>query len=159
MDKDNTDRELPEDSTPLKTQGEWDKPKEVSQLDMAFGAAGGLAKYLPAWKDIPDWFTHHGRTWANKLISTWFFDGLNPSILVPKEGIDKNLALRHLKTCMGSFEPKHKHKEAGCAYLMSLWFHEPKGVEGSEACSQPTRRDNIRNPNPKVAAQEKGKEQ
>jgi hypothetical protein len=28
----------------------------------------------------------------------------------------------HLKAIMGSFQPKHEHKTAGVAYLMSLWF-------------------------------------
>lgn len=97
----------------------WDKPTEVSQVDMAFGAAGNLSKYLPDMKEIPE---NIDRKWM-KLTSKWFFRGLNGDF-VPKDGIDKNVALRHLKTILGSFEPKHQHKEAGVAYLMSLWFSD-----------------------------------
>lgn len=29
---------------------------------------------------------------------------------------------RHISACLGSYEPKHEHKIAGVAYLLSLWF-------------------------------------
>ncbi len=43
---------------------------------------------------------------------------------VSKPGIDETDAKRHLKAVLGSFAPKHEHKEAACAYLMSLWFED-----------------------------------
>ena len=30
----------------------------------------------------------------------------------------------HLKSILQSFKPKHERKEAGVAYLMSLWFDD-----------------------------------
>ena len=39
-----------------------------------------------------------------------------------KEEFDKNEVWRHLKACMGSFQPAHEHKVAGVGYLMSLWL-------------------------------------
>lgn len=96
----------------------WAKPKPVSQLDMAFGAAGGnLDDYLPPMAEIPK---VDGK-WVD-FQQTWFFKGLKDANLIPKEGIDLGLAIRHLKTIQGSYEPKHEHKMAGVAYLASLWF-------------------------------------
>jgi hypothetical protein len=43
---------------------------------------------------------------------------------VTKEGIDRSVAMRHLKCIMSSWEPQHEHKTAGVAYLMSLWFEK-----------------------------------
>ena len=51
-------------------------------------------------------------------MSEWFFYGLKDAQFVPNEGIDKGEALRHLGYIMGSWEPQHEHKEAGCAYLL-----------------------------------------
>jgi hypothetical protein len=60
-----------------------------------------------------------------KSFSRWFFSGLpKGTVFVPHEGIDPAKAMRHLRAILGSFEPKHEHKEAGVAYLMSQWFKE-----------------------------------
>ncbi len=75
---------------------------------------------------IPPEFTRHGGTVWNNLASRWFFCGLDKSLLKPKDGIDMVDALTHLKYCIESWEPKHEHKQAGVAYLMSLWFEEVK---------------------------------
>lgn len=96
------------------------KPKPISTLESVFPTA--TDGYLPAMKDIPQEFKD-GRTEWNKLFSRWFYRGLpKETEFVPKDGIDPKEALRHIKYCMGSWEPKHEHKEAGVAYLLSLWF-------------------------------------
>ena len=73
----------------------FEKPKEVTGMDCAFGPRNGLdvEKDLPPIKPI-------------------------------KQGISLSLALRHLGACLSSWEPKHEHKTAGVAYLMSLWFED-----------------------------------
>jgi hypothetical protein len=48
-----------------------------------------------------------------------------------KEGVDGNLAFRHLSAIQRSFTPKHEHKEAAVAYLASLWFEDVDYGEGS----------------------------
>lgn len=58
------------------------------------------------------------------MITAWFHCGLKKLEVVPKEGIDPQKALGHITAIMRSFEPEHGHKEAGCAYLCSLWFEE-----------------------------------
>lgn len=98
------------------------KPVKVTGLDLAFG--GDMSKLLPAWKDIPDEFKRHYGNKFVSIIENWFFSGLgaNYGKLMPKEGIDKSEALAHIKAVLGSFEPKHEHKTAGCAYLLSQFF-------------------------------------
>lgn len=78
-------------------------------------------KLLPPYNEIPDEF-RRGKTKWNKLFSDWFFNGLTKLDITPKEGIDKNKAMFHLRVAMQGWDTAHEHKEAGVAYLMSLWF-------------------------------------
>ncbi len=103
------------------------KPVDVSGLDMALGGGPDMmTKLMVPMSDIPKEFKNwNSQTKWNKLQSTWFYEGLPKGTeFKPKEGIDATQALRHLKTIQGSFEPKHEHKEACVAYLMSLWFDD-----------------------------------
>lgn len=95
------------------------KPQAVTDVDIAFPTSA--RSLLPKWDDIPDEFKRSSNPWA-RAVSHWFFRGMKGAVFVTKEGVDKVKALRHLQTCMGSFEPKHEHKVAGCAYLLSQWF-------------------------------------
>jgi hypothetical protein len=98
------------------------KPIKVDDVDMAFGGGpGAMGKLLPAYTAIPDEF-RRGHTPFNRLVDKWFFSGLEKKALKVKGDIDESAAWRHMKTIMGSFEPKHEHKTAGVAYLMSQWF-------------------------------------
>lgn len=101
---------------------DYTKPMSVTDVEIVFG--GRTEELLPPMSEIPDEFKNYfyGTKW-NKIISEWFFNGLpDGTDFAGKDGIDEKAALRHLKAIMGSFAPKHEHKEAGCAYLMSLWF-------------------------------------
>lgn len=98
------------------------KPQPVNDANLAFG--GNMAVLLPSWSEIPEEFKDNNNKWV-KVFSHWFFEGLGKGTKFDvKEGIDGNAALRHLAAVMCSFEPKHEHKEAGCAYLMSQWFND-----------------------------------
>jgi hypothetical protein len=103
------------------TANVFEQPTHVSDIDMAFPA--NVSKLLPAMKDIPDEFKRSGNKWC-RVVSHWFFCGLPNAKWQPKAGINQNTALRHVQTCLGSFAPQHEHKEAGCAYLLSLWFED-----------------------------------
>lgn len=66
-----------------------------------------------------------GNTEYNSLFSRLFFKG---GQVVFKENLDeqfKKNAWQYLRAFMGSFEPKHEHKEAICALLLSELV-EPK---------------------------------
>jgi len=99
------------------------KPQSVTDLEMSFPAR--IEHLMPPYSEIPQEFKD-GHTKWNNLFSDWFFSGLSSLSITPKEGIKLEDARRHLHCVMGSFEPKHEHKEAACAYLMSLWFEDAK---------------------------------
>lgn len=101
----------------------FSKPKEVNGLDLAFG--GDMKKLLPAIHEIPEDFREEKTEW-NRMVEQWFYGGLKSFDSVPKEGVDKGAAIKHMSAILKSFEPKHEHKMSGCAYLLSLWFVEPK---------------------------------
>lgn len=95
-------------------------PLPVSQIDITFG--GDMDALLPPWEEIPEEFKRDRHPF-NKVVSKWFFGRLPPETdFRPKPGVDANAALRHVVAILRSFQPKHEHKEAGCAYLLSLWF-------------------------------------
>ena len=91
---------------------------EINGLDTAFGNI----QHLPPVSQIPEKFQNHETPWC-VLVSLWFFNGLpKETDFHPKEGVDPIKALRAIAAIMRSFEPKHEHKEAGCAFLLSEWF-------------------------------------
>ena len=95
------------------------KPLPIDGLNQAFPTS--VDKHLPKYNEVPEEF-RRGHTPWNKLFSKLFYSGGSVAHLVPKPGIDKAQAIAHIRYCMGSWEPKHEHKEAGVAYLFSLWF-------------------------------------
>ena len=98
------------------------KPKEVTQAETVF--CSRVNELLPDMVGIPEEFQKKYNKW-NTIVSTWFFRGLSKETqFIPKEGIDPQAALDHVTAIMRSFEPKHEHKMAGCAYLLSLWFED-----------------------------------
>lgn len=106
-----------------KQKSHWDTPCPVSDIDLAMGC--NLVNLLPPYDNIPKEFKNQSHPWC-KWQAKWFYEGLTRNqIPKSKEGIDKNRAIRHLRTIQESWEPKHEHKEAGVAYLASLWFECP----------------------------------
>ncbi len=108
---------------------DYSKPTPVNDVELAFPAVV-IGRYLPREDEIPSdiksspWFA---------LANRWFYHGIDGSFVV-KEGVDGAVAARHLKACLGSYQPGHEHKMAGVAYLMSLWFEryeEPTPTEAS----------------------------
>lgn len=96
----------------------FEQPTQVDDVDLAFHAS--VSHLMPKYEDIPQEF----KRGPNKYIvfqREWFYTGLK---VMPKakEGIDIDMAMRHLATIQGSFEPKHEHKEAAVAFLASLWL-------------------------------------
>lgn len=106
-------------------------PKPVTDSDVAFGGSNTVRDLMPPMAYIPEDF-RRGRGEARKWVELqqqWFYRGLRGYVFEAKAGIDKKAALRHLGTIQGSYEPKHEHKEAAVAYLMSLWFDDVKAPE------------------------------
>ena len=95
---------------------------EISDAELAFGSI----RALPAWTDIPDEFKRRGSVEV-ELFNTLFFGSDKPFQIAPREGVDQDKAVRAVRACMASWEPKHEHKEAGVAYLLNQWFEVKKG--------------------------------
>jgi hypothetical protein len=99
----------------------FEQPQDVDGPEMAFG--GKMSALLPPYKEIPEEFKRNHPYCT--IVSTWFFQGLpKDTEFVPMDGVDGQKALRHIKAIMSSWEPKHEHKTAGAAYLLSRWFKE-----------------------------------
>ncbi len=101
----------------------FEKPTPVDDITLAFPAS--VSALMPPMEDIPEEFMRMHGKW-NELTTCWFFRGVKDLELKPKEGIDQDVALRHIRAILGSYEPKHAHKEAAVAYLLSLWFDDAK---------------------------------
>jgi hypothetical protein len=114
---------------------DFSQPTEIDAVTAAF--PGSVRHLMPDYRELDEKYRRHYGTWANKLFSDWFFCGITSlDGLVPKEGIDKAKALRHIRAVMGSFEPKHEHKEAACAFLFDKWFESTskwERADGSKA--------------------------
>ena len=98
-------------------------PIEINDVDIAFG--GKAMQILPPYDAIPDEFKRASNPWV-KWSGDWFFKGLD-RYPVANDGIDLSLAMRNLSAVQRSFKPKHEHKEAGVAYLASLWLSSQDG--------------------------------
>jgi hypothetical protein len=95
-------------------------PQDVNALDVAFGRVDGL---MPAYETIPAEFKDSHTFWG-KVVNLWFCRGLRGTEWKPKSGIDAGKAVAHVTAIMHSFEPRHEHKTAASAYLLSLWFDD-----------------------------------
>ena len=95
------------------------KPAELTDVDIVFPA--NVTHLLPEFESLPQVFQDEEDPWC-AVAEEWFYRGADANKFVPKPGIDKTAALRHLQACLGSYQPKHEHKMAGVGYLMSLWF-------------------------------------
>lgn len=103
------------------------KPKDIDDAEFIF--PGSVRELLPARGDLPDEYQngwHRKSNAACNVVSTWFYKGLEGAEWTPRDGIDTDGALRHIGTCLGSWDPKHEHKIGGCGYLMALWFKKVK---------------------------------
>ena len=101
-------------------------PVDIDDATMVFGAPLEMDLLLPPYEKIPEEFKSKSNKWV-KLFEQWFFNGLPKGTqFIQKPGIDQVKALRHVKTIMASYAPRHEHKTAGVAYLLSRWFEDVK---------------------------------
>ena len=92
---------------------------KMDNLAMVFGNID----HMPKYEDVPKEF----KTYGNKnpyveLVEEWFFKGMKVDRLKAKEGVDARDAMNAIHAILKSWDPKHEHKIAGAAYLLSQWF-------------------------------------
>lgn len=102
---------------------------DISDVDYAFPAH--VLGLMPEFKNIPEKYKD-GNTPANAFVNMWFYSGVKGLRATPREGVDGVKAMRHLSAIMRSFEPKHEHKEAACAFLLDEWFSDYQGEPATE---------------------------
>lgn len=80
------------------------------------------SKLLPPWEILPPEFQKMQSHWC-QFTETLFHTGGRLPVFKP--GLNTKMCVRHIDTCLSSWEPDHKHKIAGVAWLISLWAKEP----------------------------------
>lgn len=99
------------------------EPVELTAVERAFPA--NALDWMPAPDDIPETYWN-SYEWHTQLWRDAMFAGIDDIQLAPKdpsweqEEVDR--AHAHLYAILGSFAPKHQHKEAALAYLTDQWF-------------------------------------
>ena len=96
--------------------------KKMTKADILFPTK--TMEMMPAYKDIPEDFPNRAK--YARAITLWFFQGADGMKFTPREGVNEMEALAHIACIINSFEPKHEHKVAGCAWLLNEWFIEVK---------------------------------
>lgn len=95
-------------------------PVETDQITRSFPA--NVYELMPSWESIPQEFRQRRSDW-NKFFGEWMYKGMpDTAEFTAKDGISAETAYWHLYCVIGSYQPKHEHKEAAVAYLASLWF-------------------------------------
>lgn len=109
----------------------FDEPQTVSDVLLAF--PGTVSHLMPKMSAIPQDFRDErgdAASWARAAVQ--FFMGREMPTLLCRHGITSVKAERHLRAIAGSFEPKHEHKMAALAWLMSRWLEFPASVAASD---------------------------
>lgn len=104
----------------------FDQPSVIDDVLYAF--PGHLDRLMPATEAIPrEFFATNDWT---IFVNRWFFQGWPETLnLYERPDVDAMAAYRHLHTILRSFEPKHEHKIAAVAWLMSRWYAAVRPAE------------------------------
>lgn len=112
-------------------------PVEISDVSLAFPA--DALDYMPPHETCEG----QGERWAYDFIRQTMFGGLKDAQFAPsnpdwgQEDVDR--AWRQIRAIMGSFAPRHEHKEDALAFLVTTWFDAVrwKGPDDTEWTSTP----------------------
>jgi len=116
----------------------FDHPKPVADTEKAFPTQRVIDRLMPVFGSVPPAFQHHrGDTEEARLWHT-LADRMSANdipatlALLPREGIDPELAWANLVAITQSWVPKHEHKIAAVAWLAHRWFIEVDYGEAAE---------------------------
>lgn len=106
--------------------------RKVTDADLVFPAS--VRDWLPPYDSVPAEFKRRDNPFV-QFVKEWFFRGIDLKewALERLPGISDDEAQerwKQVQCCLGSWEPKHEHKEAGCAYMLSRFLKEPRRIEG-----------------------------
>lgn len=115
---------------------DWTAPVVLDDLTLAFPA--NALDLMPTREEcktgLAELSDRNRRKWMG-FVSDWFFKGLPAEVsFKARRGIDAETAYRHLSAILGSFAPKHEHKEEAVAWLASRWLRTvPRGEAARDA--------------------------
>ncbi|MDD4865702.1 MAG: hypothetical protein PHQ28_00795 [Mycobacterium sp.] len=107
------------------------QPRQVDDVLLAFPAT--LGDLLPPEELIPADYSNR-RAWL-RFQHDWFVGALPADCeMHAADGIDAEVAGRHLSAIQRSFESKHQHKAAAVAWLASRWFTRITAPDDAYSC-------------------------
>lgn len=107
-----------DDEHPIPLPEPW-LPVPVSKLEIAFPAT--VLHLMPDVDAIPEEFWRSSNEWA-RIASSWFSAGLPANVeFHMADGVGGQQMFEHLSCILGSYQPKHQHKIASVAFLLSKW--------------------------------------
>jgi hypothetical protein len=103
-------------------------PAETSDAEIAFGSCT-----IPPISDVPEPFRsdYYSNEWC-KIAEGLFYAGGDVSEWVAIDGVDRDAAIAHFRSVLGSWEPKHEHKMAICGWMLSMWFTRESVLGGEK---------------------------
>jgi hypothetical protein len=87
----------------------------ITDLDLAFGTT----RHLPSWEEIPEEFKTSSNAYVRVVSAIFNGDQMPDMEIQLAPGVQAALLQRFIRAHLISFEPKHEHKIAGVAYLLS----------------------------------------
>lgn len=98
-------------------------PEQVNEFTEAKKIFGST-KYLPANDDIPEAFksflgSGEARPYVQMVNSMFFGDKMPEYEMSINDGFSKEQVIKCIRAHLTSWEPKHEHKIAGVAYMLS----------------------------------------
>lgn len=107
----------------------FEQPKMIPDVVRAFPASV-VGSLLPEADKIPKEFWSSQNDW-HQFADRLFFHGWPTDMeIYSRPDVDGQIAIEHVGTVLRSYQPKHEHKMAGVAWLLSRWFkavrHIPK---------------------------------
>lgn len=104
----------------------WDDPQVISDVMFAFPA--DVTGLLPAENEIPEEYWDANNKW-HRLAGEIMFDRLSDATITEREDLDRDTTVRHIFAVLRSFQPKHEHKIAGTAFLLSRFYKDIEFLE------------------------------
>ena len=97
--------------------------KPVGYGEFYYGTSD-VKSITPVFSAIPREFKSGNSKWRIAS-SIWFKVGLHKdSKLIPKKGVDKEAAIKHVQCLINCYFLNATHKIAAAAFLLSLWFDD-----------------------------------
>jgi hypothetical protein len=89
---------------------------EINDIELVFGTT----KALPKYEDVPEEFKRGSNLYVRAVSGLFFHGGLLSEYgLKVRDGLDALNVHRAISAHLCSWEPKHEHKEAGVALMLS----------------------------------------